>query len=41
MTFEEDEDEELGPADPLKAFKEATKKKAKLEELAKKKAEKH
>ena len=40
LTFSEDDDEELGPADPTKAFREAVKKQAKLDELAKKKAEK-
>merc|ERR1711934_895539 len=33
VTFEEDEDEELGPADPTKAFREAVKKQAKLDAL--------
>ena len=40
VTFEEDEDEELGPADPTKAFREAVKKQAKLDELRAKKEEK-
>jgi len=40
LDFKEDDDEELGPADPQSKFKQAAKKQAKLEELAKKKAEK-
>jgi len=40
VTFEEDEDEELGPADPTKAFREAVKKQAKLDGLKAKKEEK-
>jgi len=40
VTFEEDEDEELGPADPTKAFREAVKKQAKLDALKAKKEEK-
>merc|ERR1712032_1699956 len=40
VTFEEDEDEELGPADPTKAFREAVKKRAKLDALKAKKEEK-
>jgi len=41
LNFKEDEDEELGPVDPASKMKQAAKKQAKLEELAKKKAEKN
>lgn len=41
LDFKEDEDEELGPKDPMAGAKAAAKKQAKLDELAKKKAEKN
>lgn len=40
LTFDEDEDEELGPVDPTKGAREAAKKAAKIHEIATKKAEK-
>lgn len=41
VNFKEDEDEELGPADPNKALKDAAKKQFKLDAVRKKHAERH